>query len=238
MALALLRRTSVRPELLLAVLVAAPTLVGCGRQPLPTRREPAAIRGSADVIATGPVGGQIRGRAFATLNARYYVDHRPGYEKLEIVLSAADAPTPCADTSAKRATAVWLRRKGAHAPAEETIRVAPDQKGAWEAHYEDFDGIGWVGSSDAAMLLRIDKVQREGEILGSLSACFGDESQSCVEGTFTATPCVIRVDAPVRGIRAIEPLPDGGAAWAPNDPSQSDAGSDASVLDGGAGDGG
>lgn len=205
-----------RPQILLAVLVAAPLQLGCGREPPPPRREPAAIRGSVDVIATSPVGGQIHGKPFATLSARYYVDHRPGYEKLEIILSAAADPAPCADTSAKRATTVWLRRAGSHAPTVETVQVAPAQKGAWEVHYEYFDGVHWIGNSDTAALLRIDKVEQQGEILGSLSACFGDASQSCVEGTFKAPPCVIRVDAPVRGIRAIEPLPDGGALWGPD----------------------
>ena len=171
------------------------------------RHEPKPAPKSVDSLPAGPVSGKIDGQSFALGNARYSIDTRPHYEKVDIMLTADKLEDPCAALGASHATSVWLRRAGKEPLKEETVRIGPKDKGAWEAHYDAFKDDRWEGNGDAAALLYLHDVAVDRRLRGEISVCFGDEAGSCVAGSFSAQYCPIRIDQPVRGSSALEPLP-------------------------------
>lgn len=196
--------------------------LGCGKKPDPAENaEPRAAPTSADAIPTGPVAGRIAGKPFALKGARYTTDVRPGHEHTDIVLADTETRDPCGDLGPGHATSVWLRWTGSGFPPEGVARIGPKQPGAWEAHYEGYDSGKWTGNGNSSMLLSLRSTRADRKLEGDVSACFGDGSDSCVAGNFVARFCPVRMDAPVRGASALEPMPDGG--WAPPEPEQKTA---------------
>jgi hypothetical protein len=168
---------------------------------------------SAEVLPQGPVSGKIRDQVFKLGNARYYVDRRLGYEKVDIKLSAGTSEEPCGQVTPKDSTMVWLRRTGPEPLTATEARVEPDQPGPWEAHYQVRGEHNWEGNGDASALIVIREVSPDMTLHGELKACFGDAEKSCVAGKFDAKYCPIRIDSPVRGTEAMERPPPGDAGW-------------------------
>ncbi|MCC6525262.1 MAG: hypothetical protein IT373_21595 [Polyangiaceae bacterium] len=183
------------------VLFAPLSLAACSAEPPPQSYEPKPVAAAVEAIRDVPVTGTLGGQPFAIAEARVYVDERPEHEKTDIVLSAGASTDHCGDLGPLRATTVWLRRTGAHAPESETVRFAPGDDSPWEAHYEVFQNGNWSGNGHAAALVAMNGTD------GRLSVCFGDATGSCVEGTFSARRCPIRIDSLVRGSPALEALP-------------------------------
>jgi hypothetical protein len=181
--------------------------LGCGRRDAPVPKDPAPAPTSADAIPAGPLSGKIAGEPFKVGNARYTIDTRPGYEKLELILTSAELKDPCGDLDPVRASSVWFRRKGAEQPKAETVHFGPKDTSDWEAHYDAWKDAHWIGNGTAAVLLSLHDLTADRKLAGEVSVCFGDVEGSCVAGTFSAQRCVIRVDKPVRGTSVLEPLP-------------------------------
>jgi hypothetical protein len=173
---------------------------------------------SIDAIPAGTLGGEIAGQPFSVQSARYIVDRRHGFEKVDISLSAGSVESPCEERTPKDATSVWLRRKGEPTLAEEVARIEPEDEDKWEAHYQVRQGHAWIGNGRASALIVIHDVGPDMKLAGELSACFGDRHASCVAGRFTADYCPIRIDAPVRGTEAMERPPSMEAGAGHRDP--------------------
>jgi hypothetical protein len=139
--------------------------------------------------------------------ARYTLDRRPNYEKLEIQLLAAKPAQACDDVGANHETMVWLRRTGDAVPQAETVRFGPKDKTEWQAHYEVFDDRHWSGTGNASVMLDLAERRRDMKLAGELHACFGDRTKSCVAGSFVAVYCPTRIDALVRGTDSMERPP-------------------------------
>jgi len=154
-------------------------------------------------IPEGPASGTIDGKPYSVKTAIYAVDRRLGYEHVDIKLYSAQIENPCAirDSSGSM---VWLRRRGAEPLATGTTRVLAGQDSAWEVHYQVKDGRIWTGNGDAAAIIAIREIESDTKIHGELSAAFGDASRSLVAGSFVAERCLISIDAPVRGVPALE----------------------------------
>ena len=174
---------------------------------------------SLDAIPTAPVSGKIHGAAFRIGDARYTIDQRRGYEKLDIVLSAGTASDRCAATSPADSPAVWLRHPGEAKVEPTKATLTPRGGGPWEVHYQVREKEGWRGNGDAAALLAIKEVRPDRTIAGDLSVCFADDEKSCVSGTFEAHYCPISIDAPVRGVEPLERAPEKAASKTPAPPS-------------------
>jgi hypothetical protein len=174
-------------------------LAACRQEPVDT---PVAPHGSADAIGTAPVQGTLRGKTFVAKSARLVPNRQPGRERVDVMLSAADAPG-CAPLD-RNADAVWLRVVGASPNGtdanDETIagreqRIGPDDSSAWSLHYQVRDGRVWTASGRAAAVVRVDAVTADGW-RGVLGACF--PGQSCVSGAFDAIVCPDRLDPAFR----------------------------------------
>ncbi|MBK8994167.1 MAG: hypothetical protein IPM35_00240 [Myxococcales bacterium] len=201
------------PKLLFPLSIAGALCFGCGRAPESGPvGEPRAAPTSVDAIPAGPVAGKIAGKPFALGGARFSMDIRPGHEQTDIILTDADTRDGCADLGPKHATSVWLRWTGVGVPPAETVRVGPNEASQWQVHYERYDGRHWVGNGNSSALLALKAPRVDRKLEGDLSVCFGDRADSCVAGNFVARDCPIRIDAPVRGASALEPLP-GGGSW-------------------------
>lgn len=181
----------------------------CRREAPPVALQPAAAPTSTASIPLSPVSGRIAGRPFTVEAARYSIDRRPGYEKVEIELLAENPDKPCGDPAMKHVTSVWLRVGGVDAVRAETVRIESGKPGPWEAHYQVFDQKKWTGNGDASALISLSAPAPDMKLSGELSACFGDASKSCVAGRFEAIYCPIRIDALVRGSDAMERPPAG-----------------------------
>ncbi|MBI2390340.1 MAG: hypothetical protein HYV09_12190 [Deltaproteobacteria bacterium] len=181
----------------------------CRREPPPVGYEPAAAPTSTASIPLSPASGRIAGKPFTVAAARYSIDRRPGYEKVEIELLAEKPDKPCGDVAMKHATSVWLRVNGVDAVRAETVRIESGKPGPWEAHYQVFDQKKWIGNGDASALIAMSAPAPDMKLSGELSACFGDGSKSCIAGRFEAIYCPIRIDALVRGSDAMERPPAG-----------------------------
>lgn len=159
-------------------------------------------------IPDAPVSGKVFGVPFTVKTARYYVDQRRGFEKIDVILSASEATEACGPLVRKDAPSVWLRRRGAERVTQSEARITPGEKSAWEVHYQAKEEKQWVGSGTAAALVAVRALRPDKTIDGDLSACFADESKSCVSGAFSAVYCPIGIDAPVRGTEPPEPIPE------------------------------
>ncbi len=163
------------------------------------------IANSVDSIPIAPVSGTIRGQQFSLASARYFIDRRPEYEHIDIKLSASKSAQPCGPPLADDAMSVWLRRTGSERLDAETVHVQSDRRGPWEVHYQAKDEGEWLGNSDAEALVVLHSRAADQRLPGEISACFADESKSCVLGTFVADYCPISIDAPIRGMDRMEP---------------------------------
>jgi hypothetical protein len=214
-----------------SALALAASLLACQPQPPEKQPAPLSVPTSIATIPIGNVSGKILGEPFNVLTARYIVDRRPGYEKLEIQLLAGTLSQQCDDIGAHHPTMVWLRRVGAAEPKAMTVRFGPGDQTPWQAHYELFDNGAWSGNGNAALLLELGDPAPDMKLRGDLYASFGDRTQSSVAGSFVAVYCPIQIDALVRGIDSMErpparakraaqpnatPLPASSAAPAPN----------------------
>lgn len=158
-------------------------------------------------FATTPdtsVNGQLSGRPFALRSARYYVDQRPGYERVDVLLYDLDTDTPCEDIRPHKPASVWLRSQGKKKIVEGQYRLDAKTKAPWEVHYQVFQDGAWRGSRKANALLAFKKLQPDLKLEGELNACFADSTTSCIAGTFVAHYCRISIDAPVRGSETME----------------------------------
>jgi hypothetical protein len=191
-----------------AVFALASLALGCEHyKPPGPAKDPPEPPASADSIPVGPVSGKLLDQPFTELSGRYFVDQRPGFEKMDIKLYATEAETPCGKLKEEKPASVWLRRAGAER-ATPGSSVTNLDKGEWEVHYQvQKDGF-WVGNGDARALVVISDVGPDLKISGALSACFRDETGSCVAGSFTASYCRISIDSPVRGTEAMERPPE------------------------------
>jgi hypothetical protein len=165
---------------------------GCrGAPPAPSRADVRPPVESADAIPGSAVRGTLRGRPFEARDARLLVDSRPGYEKVDLALSAASAEAPCGALGEPAPMRVWLRRKGAEPVAAGEIRLAPGAEQAWELHYQLEMGGEWTGSGEAAAIVRFRATDAGAGLKGSL-------------------------DMPLRGNEPPEPRPvDAGEATSP-----------------------
>ncbi len=170
-------------------------------------KDPAPAAANEDAIPVGPLSGKLAGKAFTVHTARYFVDQRPGYEKVDIKLYAGAAPSACGDVAPEKPAEVWLRRKGPERLKAGTFTVDVEKGGPWEVHYQVHQDERWVGYGDANALFVITDVDPDLKVHGELSACFRDHTGSCVAGRFTANYCRITIDAPVRGTQAMERPP-------------------------------
>ncbi len=176
--------------------------------------EPKPAPEAANAIAAGALGGDIDGQPFSIQSARYIVDRRRGFEKVDISLSAGSVDSPCEQRKPKDSPSVWLRRKGATPLAAEQARLSPNDEAPWEVHYQVRKEHGWIGNGRASALIVIHDVGPDMKLNGELWACFADTHGSCVSGRFIADYCPIRIDKPVRGTEAMERPPplDGGSS--------------------------
>ncbi len=167
-------------------------------------KDPAPAPANDEAIPVGPLGGKLAGAPFTVHTARYYVDQRPGYEKIDIKLYADKAPTPCGELESKKPSAVWLRRSASKRIEPGTFSTNVKDGGEWEVHYQVQRDERWQGYGEANALLVITAVDPDLKVHGELSACFRDPSGSCVAGRFVATFCRISIDAPVHGTDTME----------------------------------
>jgi hypothetical protein len=142
----------------------------------------------AEAIGTAPVQGTLRGKPFLTKTARLLRITDPGRQRIDVLLSASDAPGCTAID--RHAPMVWLRIGGD--PSRPGERGIDPESTDWSVHYQLHEDNRWRSTSRARALVRLDRVERDA-ITGVLSACFGDGhnggSASCVAGAFDARLC-------------------------------------------------
>jgi len=183
-------------------------LVGCDRQPRKgPLKEPPAAPFSEDSIHVGPLSGKIDGQPFQVKTARFYIDTRPGFERVDIKLYDVGSKTPCGDLDAPKPREVWLRRKGPAKLAHSKTTTTVKDGGEWEVHYQVQDKGFWIGYGEANALLVLEAPDPDMRMAGILSACFRDHTGSCIAGEFSASYCRIAIDEPVRGTEAMERPP-------------------------------
>lgn len=180
---------------------------GCEPRDDAPRKEPAAAPTSEDTIHLGPVSGKLNGMPFTVKTARYVIDTRPGFEKVDVQLFDAESSTPCGPLSPAKAPSVWLRKWGATSVTAETTSTSVAGGGPWEVHYQAVDGKRWRGIGEANALVVLRGPASDLKLEGALWACFRDAAGSCVQGGFLATLCQLSIDEPVRGTAAMERPP-------------------------------
>lgn len=163
-----------------------------------------AVANSTDSIPTAPLSGTLRGKSFELGSARYFIDRRLGYEKIDIKLSAGKSGEHCSAPLPDNSASVWLRRTGSEPIKSETIRITSNRREAWEVHYQAEDDGQWCGNGNAEALVVLEPPATDQRLRGELSVCFADETKSCVLGTFVAEYCPISIDAPIRGTYHME----------------------------------
>jgi hypothetical protein len=178
--------------------------LGCQPKATEQKYDPAPVPTNAATIPVATVSGTLLGEPFALHTARYTVDRRPRYEKVEIQLLAAKLEDPCQGIGDDHHAAVWLRRNSPSDLEAETVRFGPGDATPWEAHYEMFQDGDWLGNGNANLILELAEPAPDLKLRGDMYACFGDRTQSCVSGRFVAVYCPIRVDALVRGTDSME----------------------------------
>ena len=164
---------------------------------------------TSSAIPDAPVSGTIHGAPFVARDMRYVVDDRVGYAHVDIELSPGKSDEACGPIEPKRQTSVWLRLDGKHEITPTELRLGPDDD--WTVHYQVFEqdrsGGHWVGLAAKTALFVLRGVSADGHLSGGLAVCFGDESNSCVSGSFDAKSCPPRIDQPVRGTPQPESVP-------------------------------
>jgi hypothetical protein len=159
---------------------------------------------SPDSIPIAPLGGVLLSHPFALQSARFWIDRRPGYEKIDVKLSAGRGDSPCAEPRPRDAPSVWLRHSGTTHLGAETLHIDQNGPGPWEVHYQVMQDGLWEGSGKADALLVLHPLTADQRLPGELSVCFADKAKSCVLGNFVADYCPASIDAPVRGTQMME----------------------------------
>lgn len=170
-------------------------------------KDPATAPSSEDTIHVGAISGKVNGDPFTVRTARYYVDTRPGFEKIDIQLLDAETDTPCGPLKPEKPTSVWLRKKGTTRLVAETAKSSVAEGGTWDVHYQAFEDRWWIGIGEANALVVLNEPGPDLKLRGLLWACFRDPHGSCVQGEFTASFCRHSIDEPVRGTAAMERPP-------------------------------
>jgi hypothetical protein len=154
------------------------------------------------------VSGTLRGTKFVLKDARYVPDRRPGYEHVDVKLSAGASESACGEIKPRGSPSVWLRLEHAGTVASQELHLSPGTESAWSVHYQVRENDTWVGSSEASAVAAIRASAGGGVLGGSLAVCFADDAGSCVSGSFDALPCPPTIDAPVRGAVPLEAVPE------------------------------
>jgi hypothetical protein len=180
-------------------------LVACRADTKAPEQKPADPPVSTETaIPDAPVSGTIHGAPFVARDMRYVVDDRIGYAHIDVKLSTGKAEDACGAITPKRPASVWMRIDG----KQDLAKTKPED---WSVHYQIFEddvsGGHWVGLTAQKSLLVIRGVSPDGKLSGGLAVCFGDESNSCVSGSFDAVSCPPVIDQPVRGTPPPESVP-------------------------------
>ena len=183
--------------------------VGCSEPPtLAPMPEPSQAR--LDETEEGPVTGDLAGRPWRLVDARFDLVARPGRERVDLLLW--DEPIErCGLPIQRSGTAIWLRFPG-RTRLEPGEYALESERGPFEVHYEVPTEEGFVESHRGVATVRVDEVEPRG-VRGRLQVCFADTDRSCVGGTFDASPCWSRIDGRTLreppGLRdeALEPVP-------------------------------
>ncbi|MFO0757719.1 MAG: hypothetical protein U0359_14575 [Byssovorax sp.] len=163
---------------------------------------------AADAIPDAPVNGSIRGVPFTIRDARYIADHREGYARVDIKLSAGKAEASCDDVKPNDSTSVWLRLEGKDELVSQNIELRPGKESPWSVHYQVKADGEWIGNGDGSAVIALHAAGADGKLSGGIAVCFADGMKSCVSGSFDAEPCPSRIDAPVRGAQPPEAIPE------------------------------
>jgi hypothetical protein len=194
-----------------AVVVLAVAGLSLGCQPEAHVEQHQAVKPPVDspgAIPDAPLSGTLRATKFVVKDARYVADHRVGYLRTDIKLSAGSAETACGEIKPAGSPSVWLRLERSDQVDTQELRLTPGQESPWSVHYQIRENEAWVGSADAAVVATIRASAGDGVISGALAVCFADDAQSCVSGSFEALPCPFVIDAPVRGALPQEHVPE------------------------------
>ncbi len=192
---------------LVAIVLAISAVTACGHPEAAPPKEPPKAPASVKDIPVSPLSGKLLGQAFTIKSARYYVDQRPGYQKIVLKLYGIESKSPCEDLTPVKPPEVWLRHNGPERMTPATTAIDLDGKAPWEVHYQIQKDGRWAGNGSARALFVITQVDPDMKVHGELSACFRDETGSCVAGTFEANYCRIWIDSPVRGSDVMEHPP-------------------------------
>ncbi len=192
---------------LVAIILVSSALAACGRPQSAPLKDPPKAPTSAAAIPVAPLSGKLLGESFAVKSARYYVDQRPGYQKIILKLYGVDSPTPCKDLTPVKPPEVWLRHDGPKRIAKTMTPIDLKRDAPWQLHYQIHKDGRWIGNGDARALFVITQVDPDMKVHGELSACFRDATGSCVAGQFVANYCRIWIDSPVRGSDVMEHPP-------------------------------
>jgi len=194
-------------------------LTACSEAPLPSG--PPATRLAAmnvDTIPATPISGTLAGDDFTVVEARYRVETFPGRERVDLLLS--DTPLRrCGLPIVREGRIAWLRFGGVTSlPTGEARLSADAEEAPFSIHYEhqSAEGRVYAGRDGGDALVSFGEPEL-GHIPGKLHICFGDGHESCVKGSFEATPCFSRIDG--RTVRegvgledeALEPAREGDA---------------------------
>lgn len=197
-----------RPSLAALVVVGVFAWAGCSSpKDQGPPKDPPAAPATEDTIHLGAVTGKINGEAFTVKTARYYVDSRPGFEKVDIQLIDAETDTPCGPLKPAKPTSIWLRKVGTTQVQGETAHSTVAEGGPWAVHYQTLEERWWIGVGEANSLLVLSEPGPDLKLRGVFWACFRDAAGSCVQGEFKASFCQVSFDMPVRGTEAMERPP-------------------------------
>ncbi len=199
-----------------AAVLAALLLASCRADTKAPAQKPADPPVSTfSAIPDAPVSGTIHGQPFVARDMRFVVDDRVAYAHIDIKLSTGKSEDKCGAITPERPTSVWLRVDGKHDIRPKELRLGPETESSadddWSVHYqvfeEDVSGGHWTGLQAKSALLVLRGVSADGHLSGGLAVCFGDESNSCVSGSFDAVSCPPVIDQPVRGTPPPESIP-------------------------------
>jgi hypothetical protein len=201
-----------REQLALAILGAALSLRCQPEQHVTPHKPVTAPVDNVGAIPDAQLAGTLRGVKFVVKDARYTLDHRMGFHRADIRLSAGAAETPCGPIKPDGSPSVWLRLEGSDAIATQDLALTPGappgERAPWSVHYQLRENDAWTGSGDAAVVGTLRASAGDGIVSGALAVCFADDRGSCVSGSFEALPCPYTIDAPVRGAQPAEAVPE------------------------------
>ncbi len=170
-----------------------------------TRTKPPTMRSRDMNLAAVPptaLAGVLRGRAFHTVEAWYRVVRTPGRERIDVIFSEGRVARLCGESVPELSRHVWVRLPGITRFSVGTTRVDPPAETPLSVHYEWAENEKWTGHGGGSAVLTIDSVAPS-VVAGRAKICFGDTTQSCVEGSFRARECrsELDLDGPRAGAR-------------------------------------